>query len=141
MVNVSKSSLSQKKLDDLFDQLNSTIGRLDDKQSDAFLSSLLGHEEKIMLAKRLAAIIMLINGQSLYRVSDVLKISPTTAKAYRDALAKGSYSPLIKAIKKKKANYVQLIETVDSILHLGGVLPHYGQTHASEAYKRRQGKL
>lgn len=136
MVNVSKVPLSKRKLAELFAQLNGAIGRLDSRKSELFLASFLGPEEKIMLAKRLAAIIMLHHGQSLYRVADALKVSPTTAKNYKRALQQGTYDELFRALQKRKASYVELIETIDSILHLGGALPHYGESYRSEAYKR-----
>jgi len=138
MVNISKELLEQTELDALFTQLNGTIGQLSAKRSELFLSSFLGTEEKIMLAKRLAAIIMLTHGQSLYKVSMALKISPTTAKNYRLSIQEGKYNILLETITKRKARYIELIETIDSILHLGGVLPHYGQTQASEAYQKDQ---
>jgi len=138
MVNISKDLLEQTELDALFGQLNGTIGQLSAKQSEIFLSSFLGAEEKIMLAKRLAAIIMLTHGQSLYMVASALKISTSTAKKYKLDIQEGKYNLLLQAIAKRKAGYIELLKTIDSILHLGGVLPHYGQTHASEAYQKYQ---
>ncbi|OGG87834.1 hypothetical protein A2592_02505 [Candidatus Kaiserbacteria bacterium RIFOXYD1_FULL_42_15] len=140
MVNVSKEILEQTELDALFGQLNGTIGQLGAKKSELFLSSFLGAEEKIMLAKRLAAIIMLTHGQSLYLVASALKISTSTAKNYKLSIQEGRYDLLLEAIAKRKARYIELIETIDSILHLGGVLPHYGQTQASEAYQKDREK-
>tara|TARA_B100000745_G_scaffold299776_1_gene251453 strand:- start:457 stop:882 length:426 start_codon:yes stop_codon:yes gene_type:complete len=138
MVNISKESLCQKDLHRLFTQLNSTVGRLSAKQSEDFLSGLLGTEEKVMLAKRLAAIIMLVHGQSIYRVATSLKVSTSTSKNYKNQLKSGQYDLLLNSITKQKKRYLELLETIDSILHLGGALPHYGQTLASEEFKRNK---
>ncbi|MAZ56225.1 hypothetical protein CL653_00330 [bacterium] len=138
MVHVSKTTLKKKDLQKLFSQLNETVGRLNKQQSEDFLSTLLGEEEKIMLAKRLSAILMLAHGQSTYRVTEVLKLSSSTLKIYKSKLDDGKYDLLLTAIRKQKKGYLELLETIDSILHLGGALPHYGQTHASEEYRRNK---
>lgn len=98
----------------------------------------MGTEEKILLAKRLAAIIMLNQGQSIYKVSGTLKISTSTAKGFKSRLDSSAYDRLLKVLARDKNKFLELIDTIDSILHLGGVLPHYGQTHRSEAFKRDQ---
>lgn len=138
MVRVSRNRLGQKELDKLFDQLNHTVGKLSQRQSEQFLTDLLGQEEKIVLAKRLAAIVMLTEGQSLYKVSETLKISTSTARNFQLKLQTGRYQRLLSVIQKNKIHYLELLDTLDSILHLGGILPHYGQSHRSEAFKRSQ---
>jgi uncharacterized protein YerC len=136
MVHISNKTLTSKKLGELFNQLNATLGGLSTKQSEIFLSEFLGKEEQIMLAKRLAAIIMIHNGQSIYKVAKVLKISTSTASDLRTRIQLGRYNRLLTVLRKDKFEYIKLLEAVDSILHLGGILPHYGETHRSEAFKR-----
>jgi hypothetical protein len=136
MVNISKQALGEKELGKLFAQLNQVIGKLDAKQSALFLKDFLGEEEQIMLSKRLAAILMLHHRQSLYTVARTLKISSAAADNFRTKLDEGAYDHMLAAIQKNKSGYIELLDAVDSILHLGGILPHYGQTYASEAYKR-----
>ena len=138
MVHISHKTLNKKDMEKLFDQFNKTIGALSHEQSKLFLGDFLGDEEQVLFAKRLAAIIMLSRGQSLYKIADTLKISASTAKAFQLRLEMGMYDRLFTVIKKDENQFLALIDAIDSILHLGGILPHYGQTHRSEAYKRHQ---
>ena len=125
MVRLNKNRLSQKQFGKLFEQLNHTLGVLSEKETGYFLSELLGQEERIMLAKRLAIIILLLEGRSLYRISNDLKISSATADKIRDKLENNEYDHLITSLGKNKKEYFSILETLDSILHLGGALPHY----------------
>lgn len=125
MVHLTTEQLSKKQLDALFTQLNQTLGGLNADKTNLFLSELLGTEERIMLAKRLAAILLIIEGTSLYRTGRILKISATTAERIKDRLDGGTYTEILKLLGKNKKNYFAVLETLDSILHLGGILPHY----------------
>lgn len=125
MVRLNSKQLPQKELDALFVQLNLTLGELSAQQTNHFLSELLGKEERIMLAKRLAVIILLIEGRSLYKVASLLKVSPTMASEVKHKLDSGAYDSIVSVLGKSKKNYYAILETLDSILHLGGILPHY----------------
>lgn len=111
----------------LFAQLSAVLGQLDQDLTDRFLSDLLGPEERIMLAKRLAAILMLASSCSLYKTATTLAISSSTAKSLHQKLQEGAYDRLLAALRKKKNKHVllEMLETVDNILHLGGLLPRY----------------
>ena len=141
MVNISKQVLGEKELGKLFAQLNQTIGKLTPKQTGIFLEDFLGKEEQIMLAKRLAAILMLHHKQSLYAVAKTLKISSAAADNFQRKLDTGVYDGMVATLKKNKSEYIELLEAVDSILHLGGLLPHYGHTYTSESYRRSKKNL
>ncbi len=125
MVHLNKNQLTQKQLDQLFAQMGQTLGKLKIVQSELFLTELLGKEERIMLAKRLATIILLTEGKSLYSISRILKISPSTANSLKQELEKGAYTQILSSIGKSKKNYFEFLNTLDNILHLGGILPHY----------------
>lgn len=124
MVRLNKTKLSTQQLDSLFSQLNKTLGTLSNNQTNYFLSELLGNEERIMLAKRLAIIILLLENKSLYRIADILKVSPTTAEKIKFKLDSGEFSHITVALGQNKNEYYSILETLDSILHLGGILPH-----------------
>jgi uncharacterized protein YerC len=138
MVHISKNVLSEKQLKGLFQQLHAVLGKLKAEEIGSFLDCFLGPEEKIVLAKRLAAIIMLAHYQSTHKVVNTLHISSSTADLIRRRLAEGTYDPLLRTLREKKKRYIEVLETIDSILHLGGLLPHYGQTPQSEAWRRHQ---
>ncbi len=125
MVRINRNELPKKELDALLTQFDILLAKLDKTSTKVFLNELLGHEERIMLAKRLATVILLCEGYSEYRVSRVLKLSPTTTGKVADAIASGSYTGTLAILKKNKKNYISILETIDSILHLGGILPHY----------------
>ena len=124
---VSKRPLEPGVSEQLFTQLSAVLGQLDQDRTDRFLSDLLGPEERIVLAKRLATILMLASGCSLYKTATTLAISSSTAKSVHQKLQAGAYDQLLAALRKKQNKHVllELLETVDNILHLGGLLPRY----------------
>ena len=125
MVRLNKNLLTNNQLESLFTQLDHSIGKLSAQQAPLFISGLLGKEEHIMLAKRLAAIVLLVEGKSLYRTADILKISPTTAEKLKYKLDRGELDHLLSMLGKNKKEYFSFLQKLDSILHLGGILPHY----------------
>jgi len=125
MVRLNRHSLSTEQSDDLFQQLASVISPRDSVHVGAILTELLGREERIMLAKRLAAIALLVEGASPYRTARVLKLSESTVAGIAAKLAKGHYDQTLQCVARTKKGYHSFLKTLDDILHLGGVLPHY----------------
>lgn len=125
MVRLNRNKLPKTQLEALCDNLSKTIAKTDSKTAEGLIDNLLGNEEKIMLAKRLAAIILLIEGNSLYKTAKILKISPTTAETIKYKIDAGGYNQLISTLGKNKKKYFSVLQTIDDILHLGGILPHY----------------
>lgn len=125
MTNVSKQPMSTAELERLFNQLNTVINSLNLTSTNRFLTELLGHEERIMLAKRFAIIIMLNESYSIYQIANRLKVSTSTVTAIQTKLTSGSYDQLLSILSKDRSVYADIWKTLDTILHLGGVLPHY----------------
>lgn len=125
MVRLNKNELSSKQLKSLLDQFDTTISQLNVTETNLLLNELLGHEERIMLAKRLATIILLLEGTSLYKTSALLHISPATAQKVQDGIRAQEYDHIITLLGKNKRDYFAILDTLDAILHLGGILPHY----------------
>ncbi|MEY3784238.1 MAG: Trp repressor protein [Candidatus Parcubacteria bacterium] len=125
MTNVSKKQLPPPELSVLFLQLNTIIGKLDQLAANDFLNDLLGEEERIMIAKRFAIIIMLTESYSAYRISQKLRVSTATVSAINTKYQHGEYDRLLSQLSHNKQAYKNIWETLDSILHLGGILPHY----------------
>ena len=125
MVRLNKNQLTSNQLNELFVQLNSAVGKLSGSDANLFLSDLLGDEERIMIAKRLGVIILLIEGYSLYKISKILKVSTATADKLNQDLKNKKLDNLVKILGKNKKDYFAILDTLDSILHLGGILPHY----------------
>jgi uncharacterized protein YerC len=125
MVRLNKNLLTDQQFEQLFIQF---IRIVDPKKSapvGGVLREILGKEERIMIAKRLATIVLLLEGKSLYSIAHTLKISPTTAEKIKRHLDDGSYTTILSRLSKSKRNYFAILDTIDSILHLGGILPHY----------------
>jgi len=141
MVNVSKKELSSAKQRALFEELSKCISKLNTDQAPLFLHALFGPEERLMLAKRLVCIILLAHGQSTYKVSRSLNLSSATVSKLHGRLTAGEFDHVLETLQKRKRSYLTLLETVDSILHLGGILPHYGDTRLSHDLFPKKKKL
>lgn len=124
MTRISKNALPNDELNALFRQLSSGLSKLPSKQIDCFLSELLGPEERIMIAKRLAATIMLINGHTLYGTAQTLHLSTSTVSRIDKNLSEGEYEFITKVLKKDKKTFTEFLEILDTILHVGGIMPH-----------------
>jgi len=124
MVNINRNALPQKDAVRLLKRFDHTLAKLECNHLSLFLDELLGKEERLMLAKRLAAIVLITEGYSEYRTSRLLKLSPTTTGILASKIKNGAYDHIIKSLKRKKRDYIALLKTIDSILHLGGFLPH-----------------
>ncbi|MEZ4195024.1 MAG: hypothetical protein R3B53_01330 [Candidatus Paceibacterota bacterium] len=101
------------------------LGKSSASDADNFLSELLGYEERVMIAKRLACLILILEGISPYKASLILKISPSTADKVQKSIEAKNYDGIIKLLAKNTKNYRSILDTIDSILHLNGILPHY----------------
>jgi len=119
MTHVSKQLLPNEKQNELFMQMNRIIARLDKSHTPEFLDELLGAEEKLMLSKRLAAIILFIEGNSSYRVWTLLKISPSTADRIRLNYQIGKYRAIQKFVTENKTEYARILKTLETILQAG----------------------
>jgi hypothetical protein len=119
MTNISKHSLSEKDLAGLYKQMDKFIAKLDTTSSAYFLSELLGAEERIMVAKRFAAIAMYAEGNTPYRVWQLLHMSPTTAERIHLDFEVGRYKHTVGLMKKHKKDYAEFWETLEVILRAG----------------------
>jgi len=97
--------------------------RIKDSLSNAFLKSgtahgramietLLTSTEQIMLAKRLAVIVMLERGYTYYRIMKTLKVSTSTIKRLHRNLESGQYRFIRHKLSKKSSNlgFLELLE-------------------------------
>ena len=77
-----------------------------------------------MLAKRLAGIIMLREGQTIYRTAQVLHLSTSTVTRLFQQLQQGDFAHIVTLFKKEKTDYLKFLDIIDTILHAGGIMPH-----------------
>ena len=138
MTNVSKHPLTPTQEAELFDQLGVLFSKRTRNQTQELLDDLLSETEKIMLAKRLAILVMLYRKQSLYFIARTLHVSSATVARLQECLEQKQFNHILKTFEKPTPAILEIIQAIDDILHLGGILPRYGQTYASEAYKKNQ---
>lgn len=127
MVRVNKNKLPDKQLKALFTQLADTFERMPKGQSALLLDALLGPEEKVMIAKRLTVIIMLHEGYSLYKISETVKVSTSMVHKLKMRYDLDRYDTILSYLQSNKKNYKTLLTVIESILTVGGIMPHYGQ--------------
>jgi len=117
MPHVSKKRLEKKLFLSLYNQFTSTVS-IQSKRKQAMLGDLLTKTEKIMLAKRLAAVFMLLENASLYNIENTLNISASTAARFARNLDNGEYAHIENffGVKKKKKEFW---ETLEKIVRVG----------------------
>lgn len=121
MPHISSRKLDQVLLDKLLKKLVLIIGKAQDKNSlSPVLKELLTRTEKIMLAKRLAIVFLLSKKIPQDKISDLLKVSPTTVAKISLKMEMGKYNNILKVSAKEKFDLEELIM---GILTLGGLMP------------------
>lgn len=80
MTNISKRTLPRKQQQQLLRQLVNVLGSDGADIAGKNIEALLTEAEQIMLMKRLAAVLLLAEGCSAYRVSQILQLSESTAQ-------------------------------------------------------------
>ncbi len=126
MVHITSTRLTQKQQTALLHQLSTTLGKLNSTQTNTFITSLLGPEEQLMIAKRLAALILFSNGHSIYSVANKLAMSTSTASRFKTKFEHPDQAKLLELLRKDSSLFTDLLHTVDAVLQLGGLLPRYG---------------
>jgi Trp operon repressor len=124
MPHVSKHELGEVVYERLFEQLFKMIERASDKRAIKYLGSeLFTRTEKIMLAKRLAIILLLDRGVPQHAISSQLHISPSTVAKTSLKLDRGKY----KTIRKLSGGWLDdILETLENFL-LIGMYPRIGK--------------
>lgn len=99
--------------------MNITIAGLSRTTTETFLDELFGVEEKIMLSKRLAAIVMCIEGNSSYKIWKKLKLSPSTSERIHYNYKSGAYRHIEKIFKEKPNDFKRFSNMLEIILNAG----------------------
>lgn len=119
MVRVSNIKLQEKTLRKLQTRFADSIASVTKPQdASLFLQELLGPEEQLMLAKRLATIYMLAEGVSGYRIGQVLGLSTSTVNHMRDMFHKEAYVTIVKNYTHVQ-NHSDFWDDIEVLLRLG----------------------
>jgi uncharacterized protein YerC len=70
------------------------------KKTEIIFNALLSPEEKIVLARRLAVVLLLKQGKSYTEISQILGVAPQTISAVKKSISKKFYNPYKKVPKK-----------------------------------------
>ena len=121
MPHVSSKKLNKDFSEKLFRDLIDIFGKAQDKKLlSAVLGELFTSTEKIMVAKRVAIVLMLASKTPQHRVVEILKVSPTTVAKASLGIEIGKYKTILQVSKKEKIN---LEKIVWNILTAGGIMP------------------
>ncbi len=134
MTQVSKVALKQETWDKIFDLFLDTVLRIKDKNKlNGFLQSVLTPTERIMVAKRLAATVLLAKGHEYDSIRRTLRLSPPTiAKMSFKLKYEGEeLHPIIEDILRRQARDI-LGEELKGILDL----PTKGSLKSPDRLKR-----
>ncbi len=123
MVRVNRNLLSGEDTRQLLRRFDDALAMLTLAQTTVVLNELLGKEERLTIAKRLIAIVLIHEGYSEYKTSKLLKLSHSTTKIIAEKLERGTYDGIVRLLTKRKLDYAELVNSIMSILHLGGILP------------------
>lgn len=124
MARINKTKLSKEATACLLQRLDTLLAKHDRRKVGMFLEELLGKEERLMIAKRLAAIVLLHDGYSAYKTARALKLSQSTVGALAHKLETGGFSHTLHLFSTHKNDYRTIAKTIDSILTVGGLMPH-----------------
>ncbi len=133
MPHVSKRKLDPRTFNKIFDQLIGLLKHAQDKKKFLpVLEELLTDTEKIMLAKRLAIILLLFGEIPQHRISEALLISPTTVLKFSLQIENGKFNSIKNISIREK---IDLEKVVWLLLTAGGILP----PRTGGKYWRRKG--
>jgi Trp operon repressor len=121
MPHVSSKKLDSRLLEKLFKKLLAVLKQAQNKNYFSLvINELFTKTEKIMLAKRLAIILMLDNNIPQHRITEILNVSPTTVAKTSLGIELGKYTAILKVSKREK---IDIEKIVWNILTLGGIAP------------------
>ena len=124
MARISKQTLTAEEQSQLISQLTDVLGRINKEQADNFIFEFFGKEERLMIAKRLATIALIHEKRPVHRIATYLHTSETTVQNLQRRYEQGRFSNTIKSLTKNKTDYKKFIDLLDSILTVGGIMPH-----------------
>lgn len=113
MTNVSPHTLEQRESKKLIRHFTHLMGN---DTSGSIFSELFTDAEQIMFVKRLAVILMLEKGYSMYRISKTMRVSETTVTRIAEAFETGRYNSLITTYhnypRVDREDFLRIIETL-----------------------------
>src|SRR3989338_10752716 len=121
MPHISSRKLDPALLEKLLNKLITVFGQAKNRSSmQSFVNEILTPTEKIMLAKRLAIILMLSGNTPQHKIADALKVSPTTVVKISLEIEIGKFNSILNISKNERLDLEKIIW---NILTVGGIMP------------------
>jgi len=125
MTNISKQSLPIHLKKQLYAQFTKLFVSANERKLAALFDVVFTESEKIMFIKRIAIILMLSRGVSIYAIAKSLKVTEVTVRTHRDKFLVGDYQVITGIIKQKSFNINDFIRLAEILLQAG--MPNYGR--------------
>ena len=132
MPHISRKKLQQKQLNTLWREFIAVVTLKNVSRSQAVLEDLLTDTEQIMLAKRTAAILLLAENISIYKIATRLHLSTSTVKRMQEKYLQGEYSFLVKAVYADRQKKEALYLLINKIARAG--MPEMGKNRWKEIF-------
>jgi uncharacterized protein YerC len=113
MPHVSKKLLEKNKYLEINKQLYKNIDSLvRNGKTTLVVNELLTKTEKLMLSKRLAIIVLIDKGETIYAIENSLKVSPSTVARISKNYEAGEFDQLLKELRSYEGLWYQLSKIV-----------------------------
>ncbi len=121
MPHISKRRLNKKVATELADQFLVFLSTAQTKEDARTLAQeLLSQTERVMLAKRLAIVCLLVRGYTFEQIGDSLQVTPQTVTRLWRGLAEGKYQRIAEyALRRPQKLHESFIDTFIRIIHIG----------------------
>jgi uncharacterized protein YerC len=121
MPHISSKQISKELSEKLLEDLIRILGKpKNGKIFAGVVEELLTETEKIMMAKRIAIVLMLSSNTPHQSISDILKVSPATISKISLKIEIGKYDSILKVSQKER---LDLERVIWSIMTVGGLMP------------------
>lgn len=122
MTHISRKKIKKEVANELADQFLTFLSLARTKQDARVLArELLSQTERVMLAKRLAVVILLVRGYSFMQIEEALGVTrQTTVRLWRETKA-GGYEKIIRYARKHTRHFKKesIMDTFIRIIHIG----------------------
>jgi len=136
MSQVSKVKLDKELESELYKQFWYSLGKINNSQKSAdFFSDILTDTERLMLAKRFAAAILIIRGKSPTEIRSTIRLAYSTIGSISSWIknAKPATKNILESLSKEK-NLDSIFDKIDEILE---VIPPRRHSDWKEEYTKR----
>ncbi len=121
MPHVSKNKIGKKLMSKIKSDLVKVIVK--SYKGKTIVEELFTETEYIMLAKRLAVIILITKGLSKYRISKNLKVSISTVLRLQKDIDLGKYKSIKRLVVSNKKSDMKVLDIIEKVLLIG--MPTY----------------